>query len=204
MSTASCRSLRGLSIPRNHDGAALLAGAALLDGVALLDGAALPDGVALLDGIYFADVPAFPDKHLVPVKDCDPVKQRLPVMIARISRDTALVCGFLALVAALWFRTLSASLGVIGGGLLIGLSFWAIRGSIEAFVGLRSGGETPRGSGRLHLVKFFTRHGMLALAAYGMMVRLQLDPVAMLVGVTSLGVAVAVEAVRSLRWRRCP
>jgi len=125
-------------------------------------------------------------------------------VIERIGRDTAVVCVVLALAGALWFRTLAVSLGVIGGGLLIGLSFWTIRGSIDAFVGLRSGGETPRKSARFHLVKFFTRHAMLALAAYGMMVRLQLDPVAMLVGVTSLGVAVAVEAVRSLRWRRFP
>ena len=125
-------------------------------------------------------------------------------MIARIGRDMAMVCVVLALLAAVWFRNLSAPLGVIGGGLLIGLSFWAIRGSIEAFVGRQSGGESSRKNGRFHLVKFFTRHAMLALAAYGMMVRLQLDPVAMLVGVTSLGVAVAVEAVRSLRWRRFP
>lgn len=125
-------------------------------------------------------------------------------MIERITRDTALACGLLAAAGALWFRNLAVPLGVLGGGLLIGLSFWAIRGSVEAFVGLRSGGETPRKPARLHLVKFFTRHGMLALAAYGMMVRLQLDPVAMLVGVTSLGVAVAAEAVRSLRWRRFP
>ena len=136
-------------------------------------------------------------------------------MIARISRDTALVCGILALVAALWFRNVAAPVGVLGGGLLIGLSFWAIWGSVGALIAL--GGGLPRRSGdaaeagesgqnraRFHLVKFFTRHVMLAFAAYGMMVRLQLDPVAMLVGVTSLGVAVAVEAVRSLRWRRFP
>jgi len=125
-------------------------------------------------------------------------------MIRRISRDTALVCGLLALAGAAWFRSWAVALGVLGGGLLIGLSFWAIRGSVEAFTGLRGGGERARKPARFHLVKFFTRHGMLALAAYGMMVRLQLDPVAMLVGVTSLGVAVAAEAVRSLRWRRFP
>ncbi|MGE0862787.1 MAG: hypothetical protein AB7P34_02700 [Vicinamibacterales bacterium] len=125
-------------------------------------------------------------------------------MIARIGRDTAIVCGLFALVAALWFRNVAVPAGVIGGGLLIGLSFWAVQGSVDAWVGVRSGGETARKSARFHLVKFFTRHGMLALAAYGMMVRLQLDPVAMLAGVTSLGVAVAVEAVRSLRWRRFP
>lgn len=125
-------------------------------------------------------------------------------MIERVARDTAIAGGALAVLAALWFRNWSAPAGVIGGTLLIGLSFWAIRGSIEAFVGVRSGDETGGKPARFHLVKFFTRHAMLALAAYGMMVRLQLDPVAMLVGVTSLGVAVAVEAARSLRWRRFP
>jgi hypothetical protein len=125
-------------------------------------------------------------------------------VIERIGRDTAIVCVLFALAGGLWFRTFAVAAGVLGGGLLIGLSFWAIWGSVDAFVGLRSGGETPRKPARFHLVKFFTRHGMLALAAYGMMVRLQLDPVAMLLGVTSLGVAVAVEAVRSLRWRRFP
>lgn len=125
-------------------------------------------------------------------------------MIERIGRDTVIVCVLLALAGGVWFRTLAVPAGVLGGGLLIGLSFWAIWGSVDAFMGLRSGGETPRKRASFHLVKFFTRHGMLALAAYGMMVRLQLDPVAMLLGVTSLGVAVAVEAVRSLRWRRFP
>ena len=125
-------------------------------------------------------------------------------MIARIARDTAMAGVVMAVLAAVWFRNLSAPAGVIGGTLLIGLSFWAIGGSVDALMGLRSSGETPRKPARFHLVKFFTRHAMLALAAYGMMVRLQLDPVAMLVGVTSLGVAVAVEAVRSLRWRRFP
>ena len=42
----------------------------------------------------------------------------------------------------------------------------------------------------------------MALAAYGMMVRLHLDPVGLLAGVSSLGVAVGVEALRDLRWRR--
>jgi cyanate permease len=125
-------------------------------------------------------------------------------MIARIARDMVVTCALFALLAALWFRNWPAPAGVIGGGLLMGLSFWAIQGSIGVWVGRRSGSETGKKPARFHLVKFFTRHVMLALAAYGMMVRLRLDPVAMLVGVTSLGVAVAVEAVRSLRWRRFP
>ena len=99
---------------------------------------------------------------------------------------------------------------MLGGGLLIGLSFWAIRGTVDALMRRRlsavarsrEGGETGRISTVFLLVKFFTRHAIVALAAYGMMVRLHLDPVGLLAGVSSLGVAVGVEALRDLRWRR--
>jgi hypothetical protein len=121
----------------------------------------------------------------------------------------------MAAVAAAWTRGVRAPFGVLGGGLLIGLSYWAIRGTVDALIARRSGVSRPGGdaaaaddipekSTRWPLVKFFTRHGMLALAAYVMMVRLHLDPVGLLVGVSSLPVAVAVEVLRDLRWRRFP
>ena len=125
-------------------------------------------------------------------------------MIERIARTAALVCVVLALVAAMWTRGVLVPLGVLGGGLLIGLSYWAISSSVDAALALRSGSETGRKRAGLHLVKIFTRHGMLALAAYVMMVRLHLDPVGLLAGVSSLGIAVAVEVLRDLRWRRFP
>lgn len=123
-------------------------------------------------------------------------------MIARVARNTLWSCAAIAVVFAIWKRDLGAPLGVIGGGLLIGLSFWAIRGTVDTLIALRAEGETRRISTGFALVKFFTRHGILALAAYGMMVRLHLDPVGLLAGVSSLGVAVAGEALRDLRWRR--
>ena len=123
-------------------------------------------------------------------------------MIARVARDTAVACVAIAVVFLVWKRNLAAPLGVIGGGLLIGLSFWAIRGTVDTLIAIRSGGETGRNSTGFALVKFFTRHGIVALAAYGMMVRLHLDPLGLLAGVSSLGVAVGVEALRDLRWRR--
>ena len=113
-----------------------------------------------------------------------------------------LACLAIAVVFFLWKRTLAAPFGVLGGGLLIGLSFWAIRSTVDTLIALRSGGETRGNSTAFSLVKFFTRHGIVALAAYGMMVRLHLDPVGVLLGVTSLGIAVGVEALRDLRWRR--
>jgi hypothetical protein len=118
-------------------------------------------------------------------------------VIARVARTTAVVCLVLALAFAMWKRTLAAPLGVLGGGLLIGLSFWAMRGAVDALI------SAQKRPGFL-LVKFFTRHGIVALAAYGMMVRLQLDPLGLLLGVSSLGVATAVEGLKSLRWRRFP
>ena len=136
-------------------------------------------------------------------------------MIDRIARNTAVSCVVIAAVAAAWTRGFRTPLGVLGGGLLIGLSYWAIRGTVDALIALRSGlsrdsgkaataHESPEKRARLPLVKFFTRHGMLALAAYVMMVRLHLDPVGLLAGVSSLAVAVAVEVLRDLRWRRFP
>jgi hypothetical protein len=75
------------------------------------------------------------------------------------------------------------------------LSYLSIRDGVTASLGR----VADRKARRRAQVKFFTRHAILALAAYGMMVRLHLDPLGMLVGVSSLFVAAAVEAVRSLR-----
>jgi ATP synthase I chain len=123
-------------------------------------------------------------------------------LVKRVARDTAMACIAIAMLFLLWKRNIAAPLGVIGGGLLVGISFWAIRGTVDALVSLRSGGETGRISTGFLLVKFFTRHVIVALAAYGMMVRLHLDPMGLLAGVSALGVAVGVEALRDLRWRR--
>jgi hypothetical protein len=123
-------------------------------------------------------------------------------VLERIARGTAIACVVIAVLFAIWKRDLAGPLGVLGGGLLIGLSAWAIRGTVDTLITLRTESETGRKSAGFALVKFFTRHGILALAAYGMMVRLHVDPLGLLAGVSSLGVAVAVEAFRDLRWRR--
>ena len=124
-------------------------------------------------------------------------------MIARIARDTAIACAAIALIYASWTRSIAPAIAVLGGGLLIGISFWAIRGTVDDLA-RRFHGETGQKTTNFALVKFFTRHGIVALAAYGMMVRLHVDPVGLLLGVSSFGVAVAVEVLRDLRWRRFP
>jgi hypothetical protein len=118
----------------------------------------------------------------------------------RILRDAAVICLLLAGVAlAIWPGEWRRAAGVMGGGLLMGLSAWAIRGAVDGLIAAGPGVGGGRRGGSWALVKFFTRHAMLALVAYGMMVRLHLDPVGMLVGVTSLALAAAVEAIRQVQ-----
>lgn len=117
---------------------------------------------------------------------------------ARLRRDATLACLGLTTGALLvWPRDWRMAAGILGGGVLIGLSAWAIRGVVD---GLLSPSDGSRAGGSV-LVKFFTRHAILAVAAYGMMARLKLDPVGMLVGVSSLALAAGLEAARGLQAR---
>lgn len=114
-----------------------------------------------------------------------------------IARDTAIVTAVMALGALLWAPTSPLlALGIVGGGALVGLSMWAITGVVNALTTPAEGGEIRPVSRAFPLVKFFTRHAILAVAAYVMMVRLHLDPVGMFIGVTSVVVAAAVAAAR--------
>jgi hypothetical protein len=118
-------------------------------------------------------------------------------VLPRVLRNTFLTCIAMA-IAAFVSRPEDPRLafGVLGGGVLIGLAIWAIRGAVEQATTHDETGEIRRISRTFALVKFFTRHAILALAAYGMMLRLHFDPLGLLVGVTSVAVAVAFEAGR--------
>ena len=121
-------------------------------------------------------------------------------LLERLRRDAAIACGAMALVCfAGWPSRPRVGLGVLGGGVLIGLAFWAIRGAVAQMAAAAEMGENRGKSRGFALVKFFTRHAILALVAYGMMARLQLHPVGLLVGVSSMVVAAAAEAARARR-----
>ena len=115
----------------------------------------------------------------------------------RIARETALVTAVMAAGAYLWWPGQPrVALGVLGGGALVGLSMWAITGVVGGLMARGDSGESGPVSRAVPLVKFFTRHAILAVTAYVMMVRLHLDPVGMVVGVTSVVVAAAFAAAR--------
>ena len=114
-----------------------------------------------------------------------------------IARDTAIAAAVMAVGAFLWSPGQPRlALGVLGGGALVGLSMWALTGVVRVLTAGAASGDRRRVSGAAALVKFFTRHAILAVTAYVMMVRLHLDPVGMFVGVTSVVVAAAVAAAR--------
>jgi hypothetical protein len=114
-----------------------------------------------------------------------------------IARDTLIATLVMAGGAYLWWPGQAGIvLGVLGGGALIGLSMWAIAGLVNGLTVRSETGEIRPVSRAIPLVKFFTRHAILALTAYVMMVRLHLDPVGMFVGVTSVVIAAAFAAAR--------
>jgi hypothetical protein len=116
----------------------------------------------------------------------------IPAPLRAVERMALVAClamaGTAALVPAGGWR---AGLGVLGGGLLAAVSY---RGLKSAVFGLDSG----RSGGVRALVKFFTRHAILALAAYAMLARLRLPAWAIVAGASSLVVAVALVAARSV------
>ena len=112
--------------------------------------------------------------------------------LRRIERSSVIACAALAVVAGVLTRRVDAPLGVLGGGALVAISYRGIKAGISAVV---NGGSKPVAIG---LVKFFTRYAILALAAYVIMARLRLPPLAVFAGASALVIAVMVEALRGV------
>jgi len=122
--------------------------------------------------------------------------------LRRIERHSVIACAALAVAAGIVTRGVEAPLGVLGGGALVAISYRGIKAGISAVVdsgnGGAAGGSRPVAIG---LVKFFTRYAILAVAAYVIMARLRLPPVAVFAGASSLVIAVMAEALRGLSRR---
>ncbi len=125
-------------------------------------------------------------------------------MLRRIERDAVVACAAMAALALAVARGgVGAPLGVIGGGALAWVSYAGIKGGIDALVSVTGSAPEARRAARrraaIGLVKFFTRYAILAAAAYVIMARLRLPPIAVLAGASSLVIAVTLEALRALR-----
>lgn len=128
-------------------------------------------------------------------------------LVRRIGRDSSVICLVMAAAAAaVWGWRVAA--GVLGGGLLIGISFYTIGSGVSAIVAAASGaGTSSAGAGGAAsrkktlgrtLVKLAVRYALLGFLAYVMIARLRLHPIGLLVGASSVPAAAFVEAARLL------
>lgn len=132
-------------------------------------------------------------------------------LVRRIGRDSAVICVVTAAAAAaVWGWPVAAS--VLGGGLLIGISFYTIGSGVSAIVTAASGdgaasatpGEAASRSASRRttlgrsLIRLAVRYALLGFLAYVMIARLRLHPIGLLVGASSVPAAAFVEAARLL------
>jgi hypothetical protein len=118
-------------------------------------------------------------------------------LLRRLERNTLLVLAAMTLALVAYRpRQPQLALGVVGGGVLVGLAYWAIRGLADALTDRVVRGKNGRDFRGFALVKFFTRHAILAVAGYGMMTRLDLHPIGLLIGVSAPAAAAALEVAR--------
>ena len=116
-------------------------------------------------------------------------------LVSRVGRMALVICA-LATAAAWALAGGRMAAGVLGGGLLIGLSLYTLGGGVAAVVSAASGGRLEPGRAGKTLVKVVFRYALLGFLAYVMIARLRLHPIGLLVGATSITAAVFVEAVR--------
>lgn len=135
-------------------------------------------------------------------------------LLRRIERTSVVACLVMTAAALAVARGRPGpALGVLGGGLLIAVSYRTIASGVGALVdrmapqvpGDRKVPEINDSAGEVRppalawtLVKLAGRYALLALLAYVMIARLRLHPVGLLVGASSVVAAASVEALRLL------
>lgn len=132
--------------------------------------------------------------------EADPIVRRLQI-------GAIVWCAAVAaLTVAIWPGRPEIAAGVIAGGALAGVSFFAIKSSIDAVLGLmpNAGASEPlspmarRRIAAGALGKMTGRYALLAVLAYVMIARLRLHPIGLVAGASSLVAATMFEAARWL------
>ena len=97
----------------------------------------------------------------------------------------------------------AAALGVLGGGLLVAISYAAVAFTLGVFMptGERPAGPVATRKKAAAVAVFAGHYALLAFVAYVMIARLRMHPIGLLGGVTSIVLAVAAEVGRG-RARR--
>ena len=117
--------------------------------------------------------------------------------IAWLSFGLCLTAAAAAAVLVGW----GAAGGVLGGGLLIGISFYTLGSGVAALVAAAAGGVSARKMVIQSVAKLVLRYALLGFLAYVMIARLRLHPIGLLVGASSVPAAATIEAFRLLLKR---
>jgi hypothetical protein len=121
----------------------------------------------------------------------NPGKMSQPVQ--RIEKLSALLVGIATLLSLL-LRDSRITLGVALGGALATLNFWALRRILQ---GIIQGGGNPRRQALLGLI-LTLKLGLVAAVIYLIVSYLPLHPIAFLVGISFVVLAIFIEGFRSV------
>ena len=123
-----------------------------------------------------------------------------------VERNAFIICAAMTAAACFVQPRPAVALGVLGGGLLVGVSYWSLKSSVTALVDVLAGvgrgaaqatdAAGPRPNMRREIVKLTLRYALLGLLAYVMIARLRLHPWGLLAGASSVVAGVSLEAVR--------
>jgi hypothetical protein len=125
----------------------------------------------------------------------------------RMTWSAVLFCLGAAVLALLLTSNWRMAAGVIGGGMLVGVSLMAIRSSVDTMIAVMTAGDPEvkaqarrRAAGAAF--RLVGRYALLAVMAYVMIARLRLHPIGLLIGASSLVASAALEAGRVLTRMR--
>jgi hypothetical protein len=124
--------------------------------------------------------------------------------LRRVQRDATIICVALAALAAVVMRGRpEGALGVLAGGVLMAVSYAAIKGGVDAALGRKGEGASRAASSAAAwaAVRFIARYGVIAVLAWAILVPLHAHPLGVFAGVTAPVLAIGIEAMRLARRR---
>jgi hypothetical protein len=134
-------------------------------------------------------MPGEPDTHESTGSGPDPT-------LRRVERTALWFCAGAAAVSLLARRGRpDFALGVLAGGGIAAVSYWAIKSAVDGLLRVWEGARRPVSRAGI-LLRLAGRYALLGLIAYVMIARFRMHPIGLVVGVSSLFVAAAVEAIR--------
>ena len=121
-----------------------------------------------------------------------------------VERNSLLIAAALTAAACFVRPWPDVALGVIGGALLVGFSYWSLKSGVSTLVRRMTAIGSPAAEKEKEkkdaklpreLAKLTLRYALLALLAYVMIARLRLHPWGLLAGASSVVAGVSLQAV---------